>query len=140
VSLVFLLDTNIISEPLRPSPNQQTLARLQQHTGEIATASVVWHELLFGCQRLAESAKRDAIEDYLTTVVAVEVPILPYDVDAASWHASERARLVAIGKTPPFVDGQIAAIAAVNDLTLVTANVSDYAYFEGVRVENWNED
>jgi tRNA(fMet)-specific endonuclease VapC len=140
VSLAFLLDTNIISEPLRPSPNQQTLARLQQHTGEIATASVVWHELLFGCQRLAESAKRDAIEDYLTTVVAVEVPILPYDVDAASWHASERARLVAIGKTPPFVDGQIAAIAAVNDLTLVTANVSDYAYFEGVRVENWNED
>jgi tRNA(fMet)-specific endonuclease VapC len=140
VSLAFLLDTNIISEPLRPSPNQQTLARLQQHTGEITTASVVWHELLFGCQRLAESAKRDAIEDYLTTVVAVEVPILPYDVDAASWHASERARLVAIGKTPPFVDGQIAAIAAVNDLTLVTANVSDYAYFEGVRVENWNED
>lgn len=140
MSLAFLLDTNIISEPLRPSPNQQTLARLQQNTGEIATASVVWHELLFGCQRLPESAKRDAIEDYLTTVVAVEVPILPYDVDAASWHASERARLVAIGKTPPFVDGQIAAIAAVNDLTLVTANVSDYAYFAGVRVENWNED
>lgn len=140
MSLVFLLDTNIVSEPMRQNPNPKTLARLQQHEGKTAIASVVWHELLFGCQRLPKSAKRDAIEDYLTTVLAVELPILPYDALAAAWHARERSRLAAVGKAPPFADGQIAATAAVSDLTLVTANVADYAYFEGLRIENWNKE
>nr|WP_199315099.1 hypothetical protein [Planktothrix sp. FACHB-1355] len=42
-----------------------------------------------------------------------------------------------LGKTPPFVDGQIAAIAKVNNLILVTNNVSDYADFLELQVENW---
>ena len=137
MSFVYLLDTNIVSEPLRPVPNQRTLDHLEQYQHEIAIASVVWHELLFGLKRLPESEKRRAIEAYLNDVVAPSLPVLPYDAQAASWHALERARLTAVGKTPSFVDGQIASIAAVNDLTLVTANVSDYSNFEGLRVENW---
>ena len=80
--------------------------------------------------------RRSEIEDYLTRVVRLLYPILPYDEAAASWHASERVRLERRGKTPPFVDGQIAAIAAVRDLTLVTANVEDFEAFD-VRVERW---
>jgi len=137
MSLAYLLDTNIVSEPLRPNPNRHTLDLLRQTQHELAIASVVWHELLFGYERLPESAKRKAIEAYLNEVVAPSLPVLPYDARAASWHASERARLTTTGKTPSFVDGQIAAIAAVNDLILVTANVSDYASFEGLRIENW---
>jgi tRNA(fMet)-specific endonuclease VapC len=64
----YLLDTNVISEPLRPIPNPTVLARLQQHDGAIAIASVVWHELLFGSARLAASARRTAIERYLHQV------------------------------------------------------------------------
>jgi tRNA(fMet)-specific endonuclease VapC len=45
----FLFDTNILSEPLRPRPNLNVIRMLQQHEKEIATATVVWHELLFGC-------------------------------------------------------------------------------------------
>jgi tRNA(fMet)-specific endonuclease VapC len=41
------------------------------------------------------------------------------------------------GRTPASVDGQIAAIAAVNGLTLVTQNVTDFAAFEGLDVEDW---
>ena len=52
-----------------------------------------------------------------------KIPIIPYDIAAAEWFARERARLTAIGKTPAYADGQIAAIAQVNDLTLVTNNV-----------------
>ena len=63
--------------------------------------------------------------------------MLDYDREAADWHARERARLSAAGRTPPFVDGQIAAIAYVNDLILVTANVSDFENFRGLRVQNW---
>jgi hypothetical protein len=41
-----------------------------------------------------------------------------------------------VGRTPPFLDGQIAAIAFVNDLVLVTRNVDDFAPFEKLRIEN----
>jgi tRNA(fMet)-specific endonuclease VapC len=137
VSLKYLLDTNIVSEPLRPSPNPGILHRLKRHQDEMAIASVVWHELWFGCQRLPLSAKRTAIEKYLNEVVAVSMSILPYDSPAAEWHAVERARLTRLGKTPPFVDGQIIAIAKTNDLILVTLNAADYSAFEGAKVEDW---
>ncbi|MBW4669974.1 MAG: type II toxin-antitoxin system VapC family toxin [Cyanomargarita calcarea GSE-NOS-MK-12-04C] len=134
----FLLDTNILSEPLRPRPNPVTVSLLQQHSKEIATATVVFHELLFGCYRLpVESNKRLIIEVYLHREVKQKIPLLPYDVAAAEWFARERARLTAIGKTPTYADGQIAAIAQVNNLTLVTNNVADYADFQNLKIENW---
>ena len=137
MSLRFLLDTNIVSEPLRPKPNPKLLEQLQRHQSEIGIAAVVWHELWFGCARLPTSAKRSAIETYLNEVVAATMPVLPYDDRAAEWHAQERARLMAAGKTPAFVDGQIAATAFTNELTLVTLNVSDYRDFAGLSVSTW---
>ncbi|BAZ50968.1 PilT domain-containing protein [Nostoc sp. NIES-4103] len=137
VNLRFLLDTNILSEPLRPLPNTNVLEMLRRHENEIATATVVYHELLFGCYRLPESRKRQTIEKYLQEIVQPNIPLLPYDTNAAMWHATERARLVNIGKTPSFADGQIAAIANVNDLVLVTNNISDYADFTELAVDNW---
>jgi tRNA(fMet)-specific endonuclease VapC len=137
-SLHFLLDTNVLSEPLKPRPNARVMDRLQRHREEIATATLVWHELLFGCYRLPASVKRTAIERYMRDVIAL-LPMLSYDEAAAEWHAGERARLAALGKPPAFVDGQIAAIAQVNGLTLVTANVADYAPFTGVTIVDWTK-
>lgn len=133
----FLLDTNVLSEPLRREPKRAAMQKLQRHQGEIAIASVIWHEMWFGCRRMASSAKRRAVEEYLRTVIWPTVPILPYDEPAAEWHALERARLVVEGKTPAFADGQIAAVAAVNDLILVTGNVKGYSVFQDLKVENW---
>lgn len=90
----FLLDTNILSEPLRPRPNSNVVGMLQQHEGVITTATVVLHELLFGCYRLpAKSNKRQTIEMYLKREVRQKIPLLSYDVAAAEWFALERARL-----------------------------------------------
>ena len=88
---------------------------------------------------LEESVRRRALERYLFGVLRPQLQALPYDERAAEWHASERARLERLGQTPPFVDGQIAAIVHANDLTLVTANVQDFAPFEGLRVEDWRQ-
>jgi tRNA(fMet)-specific endonuclease VapC len=137
VNLKYLLDTNVVSEPLRPNPAPNILRRLRRHEGETAIASIVWHELQFGCERLPKSRRRTAIERYLEDVVLGSFPILEYDRSAAEWHARERARLEAAGKTPPFIDGQIAAIASVNDLVLVTANKADFRGFKGLRVQSW---
>jgi tRNA(fMet)-specific endonuclease VapC len=137
VSLRFLLDTNIVSEAIRPFPNTVVLDKIEQNKGKVGIATVVWHELLFGLERLPPSRKRNALEAYLLRVVKATMPILPYDQAAAEWHARERVRLVATGRTPPFLDGQIAATAKANDLVLVTANRSHFEIFEGLRVEDW---
>lgn len=140
VNPVYLLDTNAISEPLRPSPNAHLMRRVQEYEGQIAIAAIVWHELLYGCWRLPQSRKREVIEHYLFDVVRPTIPILDYDAQAAQWHAGERARLMRLGQPPSFTDGQIAAIAVVHNLTLVTANTADFAHFDGLSVENWLAD
>ncbi len=132
----YLIDTNILSEPIKPQPNPKVIETMQRNTGDIAIASVTWHEILFGCNRLPPSRKRESIEQYLRDVLST-FPILAYTLEAATWHASERARLIAIGQTPAYADGQIAATAHINNLTLVTNNVSDYANFQNLNVENW---
>ena len=137
MSLTYLPDINIISEPLRPVPNRQVLERLKRHQDEMALAAIVWHELLFGAYRLPLSTRRSIIERYLIQVIASTIPILPYDNRAAKWHAAERTRLTRLGKTPPFADGQIAAIARVNDLILVTANTADFS-FQDIQVQDWS--
>lgn len=133
----YLLDTNTVSEPLRPNPAAGVLRRLREHGGEAAIPAPVWHELRFGCARLARSRRREAVERYIETVVLASFPVLDYDREAADWHARERARLGADGRTPPFVDGQIAAIAHVNDLILVTSNARDFNGFRELRVQSW---
>lgn len=136
----YLLDTNVLSEAAKSSPLPSVMEKLSQHRDEIATAAPVWHELRYGCYRLPLSRKREILEAYLHQVLQPNVFILPYDEHAATWHAEERARLTAAGKTPAFVDGQIAAIAAVNNLILVTRNTSDYISFCKPVIENWHED
>ena len=137
MSLKYLLDTNIVSEPLRPKPSARVLRMLRRHETEVAISSVVWHELRFGVERLPESRRREVIERYLETVVLASIPILDYDRAAAEWHARERARLAVRGETPPFADGQIAAIAHTRDLTLITLNDADFRRFQNLRVSRW---
>ena len=133
----FLVDTNILSEATRQRPHPNVIAKLQQHEGEIAISTTVWHELLFGCERLPNSKRRSFLERYLNEIVRPTITILPYDLEAATWHALERSRLTSIGKTPSFQDGQIAAVAKVNGLIVVTNNLSDYGDFLDLQVENW---
>lgn len=137
MSLRFLLDTNVLSEPLRSRPSPDVLEKLKQHETEICTTTIVWHELRYGAQRLADGQRKTVIEKYLDEVVGATLPLLPYDANAAAWHAEERARLEKNGRTRPFVDGMIAAVAAVNGLVLVTNNLADYEGYEGLDVVNW---
>jgi len=134
---VFLLDTDVLAELLRPAPDAAVLEQLRSHSRELATCTVVWHELGFAAQRLPAGRRRNTVRRYLAEVVAADLLILPYDQEAAAWHARERARLAAQGTTPGLVDGQVAAIAAVNRLVLVTRQPGNFQGFRGLRVTNW---
>lgn len=139
MTIRFLLDSNILSEPSRPVPNENVLSKLTQHKAEVGVASVVVHEILYGCWRLPSSKRQDYLWKYIQESVLI-LPVFDYDLNAARWHAEERARLSKIGKTPAFVDGQIASIAASNGLSLVTRNGSDFQDFEGLMIANWFEE
>ena len=134
----YLLDTSVVTSPMSKVPNAYIVKHLSARGHECAIAAPVWHELTFGCHRLPRGNRRAALEAYLQDVVLTAFPVLAYDEFAAHWHGVERARLEALRRPAPFIDGQIAAIAAVNDLVLVTVNAKDFARFKGLAVENWS--
>lgn len=134
----YLLDTNVVSEAARVKPNPNVMRRLERHKDELGIASIVWHELVFGCGRLPPSEKRTLLEVFLSDLANSSMPIFPYDAEAAAWHGRERARLSRLGLTPAFADGQIASIAKVHDLILVTNNIRNYRHFDQLKMENWH--
>jgi tRNA(fMet)-specific endonuclease VapC len=137
MAIKYLLDTNILSEPVRKTPNPKVVKHIQEAADEMAIAATTWHELLFGVLRMPDSQRRTALEQYLLDTIRPEVPILPYDAQAAAWFAQERAHLSSKGLPPSYPDGHIAAVAAVNGLILVTRNVADFTEFSDLKIENW---
>ncbi len=138
MTLRYLLDTSIVSSPISKVPDPRIVKRLKAHEHECAIGAPVWHELQYGCHRLPAGKRRAALEAYISDVVGVSFPILPYDEAAAAWHGGERARLEALGRPTPFVDGQIAAIAHANGLILVSVNDKDFTSFKDLKVQNWS--
>lgn len=134
----YLLDTNVLSEGVKTIPDKNVMAMIERHQDEIVTASPVWHELQFGCQRLPRSRKKEIIASFLNDILRRRMLIIPYDERAAEWHAKERARLSSRGVTVSFVDGQIASIAGVHSLILVTRNIVDFKPFSKLKLENWH--
>jgi len=136
----YLLDTNILSEPVAARPNPFVLERIKANGTSLAISSVTWHEVLYGMFLLTAGKRRDQIEDYLFRRIRPALPIIGFEERAARWQAEQRASLRQAGKSPSYPDSQIAAIAAVNELVLVTRNVDDFADFQGLQIENWFEE
>ena len=65
--------------------------------------------------------------------------MLPFDQRAAAWLGAERARLAAAGRPAPRTDGEIAAVAVTQGLTLVTRNGRDFLGFASLQLDNWHQ-
>ncbi|HEX9295188.1 MAG TPA: type II toxin-antitoxin system VapC family toxin [Polyangiaceae bacterium] len=137
MTLRYLLDTGTLSWVIAPVPSEVVVRRLAQYGARCAIAAPVWHELVYGSQRLPPGKRRNELETFLRDVVQPTFPVLSYDHAAAGWHGRERARLEKLGSPMPYVDGQIAAVASVNALVLVTTNTKDFARFEDLQLEDW---
>lgn len=118
-------------------PNPLVVQKIETHKREVSTASLVIHELLYGCLRLPKEAKKRALLQGYISRIPQKMPIFSYDLESAQYHAQERARLSKVGKTPAFVDGKIASIAVTNNLILVTNNVDDFQDFNDLVIDNW---
>lgn len=133
----FLLDTNVVSETMRASPNRHLLGALARHDGQLCISAVTWHELAFGVRRLPKGVRRTALEARLQDLARDLPPPLAITGVAADWLATERARLEAKGVSISMEDGLIAATAYESNLTVVTADTKHFAPFLGVRVVDW---
>jgi len=102
----YLLDTNILSEPLKPEANANVINGLLEQAEHITTAAPVIYEIVKGATRLPESKKRTEIFRYLNEFVYPQVPILPYDKRAAILHGHLQATLSLKGQTDPLVDSR----------------------------------
>jgi tRNA(fMet)-specific endonuclease VapC len=130
----YLLDTNILSEPTKPEPSVAVMARLQRDGPDCATSSLSWHELWYGVSRLPVSQRRAQLEEYLRNL---DLPLFSYDPLCAQTHGLRRAQLEHQGLSMSFADGQIAAIAEVHGLVVVTRNTHHFRHYPSIRLENW---
>ena len=131
---MIILDTNIISEAVRASPNSQVAAWYRnQSIADLATTSVTLAELLNGIRRMPQGKRRTQLAasiDY--ALMPIMEHIFAFDVDAAVDYADIRARRESLGRPIGVQDAMIAAIARSHGATLATRNIKD---FEGTGVE-----
>ncbi|HEY6249364.1 MAG TPA: type II toxin-antitoxin system VapC family toxin [Candidatus Angelobacter sp.] len=125
----FLLNTNVISEPLRPHPDSNVITWLASADEDRLFISVVTlAELHSGVERLPAGAKRRRLEEWLESELPLrfEGRILPIDTKIADACGKSVARCLDLGRPIEAMDAFIAATAEVHNLTLVTRDVSDF--------------
>jgi tRNA(fMet)-specific endonuclease VapC len=71
-----LLDTNVLSEPMRERPDAVVMAELEQGGHSLQTASLVIHELSYGIQRLADGRRKESFRSYLQNLLSSGLPLL----------------------------------------------------------------
>lgn len=136
----FMLDTNIVSELMRASPNPNVMRLSNEREGLCAISSTTWNELLFGVQRMTAGKKKDLLFKDLIDDIQANFPIIEYDRHAAWIQADIRSRLADAGIPIDFQDTQTASIAVSNNLILVTRNTKHFEQIQKVTtlmMENW---
>jgi toxin FitB len=125
----FLLDTNVLSEPMKERPNSRVLAWLAQVNEDQVFVSVITiTELRYGVERLATGKRRERLDGWLRKdlISRFEERILPVDLRIAEACGGLMARSESVGRPIEARDAFIAATAEVHGLTLVTRNTSDF--------------
>lgn len=125
----FLLDTSALSELTKPRPNRGFIEWMKRHSSDEACITALSiGEIEAGIEMLSPCEKRSTLEKWLQSLIAeFHDRILPFDVECARFWGRAMARARKTGAVLPFSDGQIAAVAAVHGLTVVTRNARHFA-------------
>ncbi|MDE2007696.1 MAG: type II toxin-antitoxin system VapC family toxin [Rhodospirillales bacterium] len=125
---MILLDTNVVSEAMKPEPAPAVRAWLDAQAAEtLYLSSVTIAELMFGIGALPRGRRRDKLAAALDDALALFVDrILPFDTAAARRYADLAVRARVAGKGFPTPDGYIAAIAAAHDFAVASRDRSAF--------------
>jgi predicted nucleic acid-binding protein len=131
---MIVLDTNVTSELMRPSPSPVVTAWvLARHSAELYTTSITLAEIGYGIERLPDGNRKDLLRITAEQVFsAFAEHVLAFDAAAAFRYGAIVSGRDRVGAPIDGFDAQIAAICRVHAATLATRNVKD---FEGTGID-----
>ena len=137
---MIVLDTNVVSELIRPSPNpavEQWVAT--RPAARLFFSAVGEAELRYGVAILAAGRRRDTIASAIEAMLRDDFAgrVLPFGSDAARAYAEITASRRAAGRPVAQADSQIAAIARSRGMALATRNVRDFEDMGIELLDSW---
>jgi len=138
----FLLDTNAVSEWVKPHPNPGIIGWMESADEDRIFLSVVsLAELRYGVERIAAGRRRSRLEQWLQHELPLrfEGRILPVDANVAEAWGRTVSRSEAAGRPMGAMDAFLAATAETYQMTLVTRNVSHFPLVKAV-LNPWTKD
>jgi toxin FitB len=125
---MILLDTNVVSEAMKPEPNPAVRNWLDEQAAEtLYLSSVTIAELMFGIGTLPKGRRKDKLAAALDGVLELFTDrILPFDIGAARRYADLAIKARAAGKGFPTPHGYIAAIAASHEFPVASRDTSAF--------------
>jgi toxin FitB len=138
---VIIVDTNVVSELMRPSPDTRVRDWVNARApGELYTTAVTVAEMRCGLKRLPDGRRKESLLATATEVFAAFSEFIqPFDADAAVWYATIVAGRDRLGLPMDGFDAQIAAICRTRGAALATRNAKDF-WKTGIDViDPWHE-
>ncbi|MDR1730852.1 MAG: type II toxin-antitoxin system VapC family toxin [Synergistaceae bacterium] len=134
---MILLDTNVVSEAMKPEPNPAVLKWLNEQPAEtLYLSSVSLAEMFFGIGALPEGRKKRLLSEMLDGVLKLfDGRVLAFDVEAARHYSKLAVRARIKGRGFPTPDGYIAAMAAAKGFIVATRDTGPFEA-AGVAVVN----
>lgn len=126
---MIILDTNVISEPMRPAPNANVIEWMnEQHNRALFTTTVNIMELRAGIEKLPDGKRKTGLWTALDFTLSklIGSRIVPFDLAAAEEAARIAAMTEAAGKKTGVADGLIAAIAKTQGYAVATRDVEPF--------------
>jgi len=136
---MILLDTNVLSELMRPAPDRRVIRWLDaQPERDVWISAITVAEIRLGISILPGGRRKSLLMGLAEQVFQEDFTdrCLPFDYDAALAYARVVPERNRQGRPINIEDAQIAAIAIVADLTLVTRNTKDFSGIKGLRLTN----
>lgn len=136
---MILLDTNVLSELMRPAPVQQVRQWLDaKATADIWISAITVAEIRLGLALLPDGQRKTLLAEQAELMFREEfaAACLPFDEQAAGVYATIVAQRKRQGRPITVEDAQIAAIALAADMTLATRNTKDFEGINGLQIFN----
>jgi predicted nucleic acid-binding protein len=136
---MIVLDTNVVSEAMKPHPHPAVQAWLDAQAAEtLYLSSVTLAELLFGIGTLPAGRRKDALAHVLEGLLELFGDrVLAFDTDAARHYAGLAVKARAAGKGFPTPEGYIAAMAAARGFTVATRDVAPFQAAGVAVIDPW---